>query len=157
MPTLAQRVVDCWGRQELTIASGATVQQLAEFEQSRGVKLPPSVREFYSTVNGMGGRDSQYDDDFFCIWSLADFSLILQELPESKNLFDEPNHFYLFADHSIGVVYYGMELTDNADQGGRVVAVQPEFNEYPASICVEFDTFSQFLEAYLTGPIANCM
>jgi hypothetical protein len=156
MLALTQQLIECWRRQNLEIAIGATREQIEQFEQTNQVYLPQSVRDYFLASNGMGRRGHQFDEDFFSLWSLDDLVPMDQEFESAGALTPEPDSYYMFADHSIGIIYYAMRLDSKADQRGRVIGFYPPYME-DAKVIIDFPTFPAFLEAYLQGPMANCM
>jgi hypothetical protein len=156
MPSLGQQLIECWRSQKLEIPPGASIEQIEAFEQSRRVYLPQSARDYFQTVNGMGRRGHQFDDDFFNLWALEDVVPLNEEFESECQLTPDQDAYYVFADHSIGITYYAVRLDLKGDQRGHVIGFWPPYWE-DARIFIEFPTFAAFLSSYLQGPMANCL
>ena len=99
----------------------------------------------------MGGRGSQFDEEFFDFWSLSDVIPVTAEFPKSHL-----SEYYLFADHSIGIIYYAMKLGASEADDVDVIGFRPPYHG-DEELVIAFPTFSAFVNAYLRGPIRNCM
>src|SRR5689334_1384706 len=74
-----------WSERGLTPAPGVSAEDLAAFEARYGLRLPPEVRLYFTTVNGvLGGRDGAWDSDLIAFWPLADVQPLSVLMPESR-------------------------------------------------------------------------
>lgn len=99
----------------------------------------------------MGGRGSQFDEEFFDFWSLRDVIRVTAEFPNSHL-----KEYYLFADHSIGIIYYAMKLGTSEADDVDVIGIRPPYDG-DEELVITFPTFAAFINAYLRGPMRNCM
>lgn len=151
MCSLAQQLVEFWRSQNLQIATGATIADISHFEEQNGVRLPANIRAYFLATNGMGGRGSQFDEEFFDFWSLRDVIRVTAEFPNSHL-----KEYYLFADHSIGIIYYAMKLGTSEADDVDVIGIRPPYDG-DEELVITFPTFAAFINAYLRGPMRNCM
>src|SRR3954452_13979001 len=98
---LGERLKAHWLAQGLSVHPRVTREQLRSFEARHAICIPDDLRDFLSVVNGTG-RYSNMGDRMFCFWSLDEFTPLSEEHPEAT-CFEEPNAFFLFADHSINL------------------------------------------------------
>ena len=59
-------ILEKWQHQRVKLNSGATEQELVDFDKLLSVKLPADFRYFYSLVNGM---DDVSDDHLFDLYN----------------------------------------------------------------------------------------
>ncbi len=100
----------------------------------------------------MGGRGTQFDSEFFDFWAIQDVTRVDREFPKSLT-----RDYYLFADHSIGIVYFAIRLERGNEKSGEIVRLCPPHGNSDEKLEFAFDNFESFLQAYLDGPIRNCL
>jgi hypothetical protein len=147
---LIQRLITRWADHGIAIRSGAPSDALDDFETRHRLKLPSDFRAYLAAVDGMG-EDGTCDEDMFCFFQLADLRTIADLVPDRVSSFPDAQRFVIFADHSISLPSFAIRLTANATDATPVASV---FTDGGALGVQEFfDSFTDFLQSYLDGPI----
>ena len=147
---LIAKMIERWQSQSIPISPGVNQSELAVFESRYGVRLPADMREFFTTINGMGDFfDEEY---FFRFWPLDQMRSvdeyqadIIAAVPASKG-------YYVFFDHSIEIFLYAIRLSESAAAPTPVAIVYPGARDFTPSFEAVFDSFTKFIEAYVENP-----
>src|SRR5690242_19516796 len=96
---MVRRMIADWQNENIPIRSGVDELALQRFEHKNGVKVPADMREYFSTVNGMGDH---YDEaNFFRFWPIEQVKPVREYLPIFAEKFPQFANYFLFFDHSI--------------------------------------------------------
>jgi SMI1 / KNR4 family (SUKH-1) len=114
-----------------TVPRGATEKQLEAFEQKYDVGLPADMRAFYSFMNGGGPNH----ETVFYFWPLDEIR---------RTAVDNKPDWFIFADHSVSVFEYALQLT--VDGTGPNEVYCPELERLVAV------SFTDFLARCLEDP-----
>jgi hypothetical protein len=147
LQSLLQATVDRWRTENIPISPGVDTTILAGFEARYGVTLPQDMREFYSTVNGMGGH---YDEShFFRFWPIEEVTPVSSYMyggPDIVRAIPELAEYFLFFDHSVDLWMYAIRLNQDANLATPIRGVYPE-------LCsAEFRSFTGFVTTYVDQP-----
>jgi hypothetical protein len=151
MTDIPARVRAFWDSIKATGRPGVSADELAAFQATHNVVLPPSVAAFYRTVNG-----TIMDNEVFQAWPLAelgpvpstvatyrgtpDYGAIVQTLPDA-------NDYFAFGDCMILSQVMAVRLRP-LHVGTPVVWIQ---GHYFVRVAGNFD---EFWERYLVDPVS---
>lgn len=116
--------------------SNASESEIADFEKTNAVTLPPDLRKYFLRFNGTG---DDTDSRLFCFWPIHKLCSLQSEYPRIK----EAGFYFIFADFMVQSWYYAIYLGDNPILQHRVIL--PDFPHHPEIA----PDFSAFLELYL--------
>jgi hypothetical protein len=141
--SLGDRLRAHWIAQGLIPPKGVSEERLHDFESRYGVRLPPDLRDYFLTVNGMWSRE-EWDDDFFTFWPLDDVVPASSEFTE--DFMEDASSFFVFADHFFGAPYFAVKLTASGTSGAviAVFADNRQYDTFPTAT-----SFEDFGERYL--------
>ena len=71
------QLMERWQAHGIACPPGVTVADIEDFERARGVVLPPDMRTYFLTVNGMGEYGT-CDNDFISFWRLQDLKTVAE-------------------------------------------------------------------------------
>jgi hypothetical protein len=134
---LLQKLTDRWADASLSASPGASDAELLIFEETFGLRLPLSFREYLRLANGL--TNGGFGGDLVHFWSLDE---IAQHLNEAASLRNYP--FIPFADYSLNCWVWVLPV----DQAGSVADAVCTYGP-PLAPCAP--TFLLFLEQYLGG------
>ena len=118
--------------------------QLDEFERRYGVRLPTDLRAYFTTLNGSElGKNGPMDSHLISFWHLSELCPLHEERPAAP--IPDGKSYFVFADYSIGVHDYVIELAADARAPSSVMVAYDD-------VLIEVATsFTAFLERYLVG------
>lgn len=127
-----------WEQAGKPVPKGATLEELNTFEQRYSVSLPPSMRDYFTVINGSG--EMLYDN--FDFWPLQRVKLVSEELDGPLDY----SHCFLFADYAIWCFGYAIKLTEDPHAEGPVYIVGGHEK------IVVANTFLEFMQKYVADP-----
>jgi hypothetical protein len=131
-----------WSQRGLTPSPGVSPAELADFEARYGQRLPPEVRAYFTTVNGvLGGRDGAWDSDLIAFWPLAEVQPLTVLMPETG--IPEAYRYLAFADWSIDAWFYAACLPLDATGEAPVCIVVDDDRTIPVA-----DSLTEFFRRY---------
>jgi hypothetical protein len=140
-------IFERWRHEKIPHRPGVDVASISEFELRYAVTLPEDMREFYSTVDGMG---EHYDEDsFFRFWPLEQVQPIDHYYPDLGNLYPASQDYFLFFDHSIDLFMYAIRLQRDANAATPIARLYPQDD---GSFEPAFDSFTEVLVRYANDP-----
>jgi hypothetical protein len=139
-----QEVKQRWESQRLKFGNKISDEELQRFEIENNVVLPKDFREYLIELNGM--IDCSSDDDFMSFHSLDKIRLC--DFTDHKYQVLSKN-FYIFADFSINLFLYAIELSPIVSATNNVCLIG---GDAPFLIA---QSFTDFLKMYLAGEAAN--
>ncbi len=141
----AQTIRKCQSIEEKALR-GASASDIANFEERYDVHLPEDLRQYFSTVNGMGSaRSETMDNSLLCLWSIDEMKSVAEfyvNVPQLEEL--DPASLFIFADYCIECQYYVIQLHSDSQQPTPVywMADTPRY---------QFgNSFTDFIEFYMT-------
>jgi hypothetical protein len=151
---LIDRLRAYWTGKGVKTRPGVSLQQVQSFESRYLSRLPPDLRAYYATVDGM--EEGEADPDMFSVLPLKAVKAVPEELAHFGGIPDyreivrslaEPHRWFVIVDYLISSAVYAIRLSSTEEPapvlwigGGRhhrVVA----------------PSFSGFLQAYLANPL----
>ncbi len=132
-------IIERWQHQRVRLNSGATEQELVDFEKLLSVNLPADFRYFYSLVNGMNDVS---DEHLFQLWSLSEITTANEGITINEPPFIAKTAI-IFGDYLINSHRYFLVIENSGDS---FVVDDHIFEEKLAN------SFTHFLELYLTEP-----
>ena len=150
MGVLGEGLKAHWSAQGRRFRPGAPEESLAAFEVRYGVRLPPDLRDYFSTVDGMDafGESNPFglDKDLFRFWPLNEVERATESYSPDHFLKDQAS-FFLFADHSIALPSFAIRLAAEAEGDNYVLAIYSDGGNYEATKVA--DSFTNFVGKYL--------
>jgi SMI1 / KNR4 family (SUKH-1) len=153
--TLAERLRDRWVETGVPVRPGVSWEDVRAFESRCGVRLPPDLRDFYMSVDGMESGES--DPDMLEFLRLAAVVSVSEgwlgryrntsEYVNATSTFPDPARHFLIADFMIASHVYAIRLGNDAFEESPVFGVGIE-GEYSWPVA---DSFTEFGEKYLAG------
>ena len=144
---LGQRLRQYWLDTGVQVLPGVSLQQLDAFEKRHGVLLPPDVRDYFSTVDGM--PDCESDGDFISFWELARLEPVRNDLNTRLRAPVGARYFY-FADWSIDAHRYAILLSRTPGEATTVVSTGVASG---GGVCAP--GFRQFVDLYLQPTVGE--
>ena len=139
---LLRQMITGWQNEDIPILKGVDDLTIQEFESKYDVKLPEDLREYFSTVNGMGDH---YDEEWFQIRPVKEYSSgFADKFPQSATCF-------LFFDHSVDLVNYGIALNNSAAAPTPIFRV---FDHQDPGFDYHCKSFTEFAALYVNDPAA---
>jgi len=137
------RLANHWRTHGASPGSGAPEAEIAAFEVRHGVQLPPELREYFATLNGLAhGRDDM-DDETIGFWRLADVAPVAEEAPDAG--VPGADRCFVIADYLIGSHFYVVRLPDDPAAPAEILWVWRDgFRRLAAS-------FGEFVDRYMAG------
>jgi hypothetical protein len=93
---LLRQMITGWQNEDIPILQGVDEVTIQKFESKYGVKLPEDMREYFSTVNGMG--DHIDEKNSFRFWPIEKVVPVQEYAPKFANIFPESARYFLFFD-----------------------------------------------------------
>jgi hypothetical protein len=147
MANLTSKLISHWQSQNLKIAPGNPEARLQEFERHNSVILPPDLRDYFLSVDGMvqvGGHDC--DPTGFAFWPLARVKGVAEECAEHSLAIPEvadPDRYFVFADYLQWSWAYAIYLSDRPSRPNPVIHVG---TIRPKTVAA---SFAEFVDLYL--------
>ena len=150
---LIERLKSRWSQCNIRHRLGVSREEIQLFEARYQVCMPLDMREFFTTVDGMG--ENEMDDDCFSFHRLCDVKSVPEELanfggiPDYRKIMDtlpQPALWFVFADFLIYSAAFAIRLSAGGD-GAPVVWIGDGTRHH-----IVANSFSSFLHIYLTAP-----
>jgi len=142
------RLVKYWQEESIPLASGTTGNEIAGFENVKGIRLPAEFHQYFTTVNGMESFYPNYtDSNGFLFYPLEELNLFEDEFagyPAMELNLDLVNKKCLiFANYLHKSWTYGVVI--GRDTGEYSIVKILDHSRYVAIA----NSLSDFLEKYL--------
>jgi hypothetical protein len=135
-----QRLTEKWRSSGIAIRPGVSLNQISEFEQKLGLRLPNEFADYYLTVDGMPEHVS--DEHGIRLWQFRELQRVDVALPGLTPIVYDG--FYVFADYSMWTHGYAIQLSRSRTSEVALVG-----SHQPIPIA---SSFSEFLHHYLEQP-----
>jgi hypothetical protein len=133
-----------WLSLGVKVNAGVSHDELDAFESKYQVVLPADLRDYFLTVDGM--VEGVMDHGCFSFWSLNAVKPIPDESPNySDPYIKDARSFFVFADFLIWSHAYAIRLAAT-DAANTIFMIG---GETPIKM---YDSFSEFVSAYLSDP-----
>ncbi len=142
-PSITHQVKHHWEQKHAKCRGGISLEDIKEFEASNKVIFPIDFREYLTILNGM--LEYSEDDDQMRFYPLEQIRLCNIKNPKYQFL---NKNFYIFADFSIGIFHYAIELLPVSSETNNVYLIA----EAPILMA---QSFTEFLKIYLAGEAFN--
>jgi cell wall assembly regulator SMI1 len=151
---LIERLRGYWMQKGIKIRPGVSLQQIESFESRNLVRLPPDLRRYFATVDGM--EEGETDTDMFSFLSLEAVKSIPEELAHFGSIPDygeimrslpDPNRWFVIVAYLTSSAVYAIRLCADPEGTPVLWIGDGTHNRVVAS------SFSGFLEAYLADPL----
>jgi cell wall assembly regulator SMI1 len=150
MGQLGEALKVYWSAHGLRFGPPAQEETIAAFECRHSVRLPPDIREYFSTVDGMDSVHEEnrfgLDKDHFRFWPLREVERVTEYYSRTRSLKDASS-FFVFADHLIDAPSFAIRLTPEPSGGNPVIMILSDRGR-PKAMKVA-DSFSEFVGKYL--------
>ena len=152
MLTLPERLRERWAVCGVQIRPGVRPKEIRAFESRYRVALPPDLRDYFMTVDGMERGDG--DEDMLEFLHLGAVKSVPEELANFRgipdygnivNTLSNPEQYFVIADFMITSHVYAIRLSDDASEETPVVLVRGDIHRRIAG------SFTEFGERYLGG------
>ena len=139
-----ERLKNHWISHGLRFNAGVSIATLVAFERKFGVSLPPKLRDYFLSMNGM--PEDVSDDEMIRFWTLDEVKPLPIGAPSfaRSEYIENPESLFLFADHSLWAHAYAIRLFPDALTRNDVFIIG---GTNPILI---FKSFGEFIESYLT-------
>jgi cell wall assembly regulator SMI1 len=151
---LIERLKSHWLHDQIRLRPGVSLQQIEAFESRYHVCLPPDLREYFKSVDGMDEGDGDAEWFFFHplqavksvpeelahIRGFPDYTEIVRTLPDSHS-------WFVIVDFVFRSAAFAIRLSDDA------VPTPVRWIGDGTHHHVVAPSFSDFLEAYLAEPL----
>lgn len=147
---LLQRMIDGWRHEHIPVQPGANAATISDFESKHKVKMPGDMKEFFSTVNGMG---SEYDEEgFFRFWPIEEVKQVKEYSPEVAAKYPQSAEYFCFFDHSIDIFMYAIRLDRNGEFPSPIAMVCPQTLVSDCLFQPRYESFAEMVQEYVTNP-----
>ena len=143
--SIVKQVKEQWTSQQVLCGGGISSEEVKNFEHENNVILPGDFCEYLTTINGM--VDGGSDNDLISFLPLEEIKPCICGDEPAYQVISE--NFYIFADYSIGIFYYAIELLPFASPINRICVIGASSPIFMA------ESFTEFLRIYLAGEAAN--
>lgn len=143
---IGARLRNRWLSQGVEINPGVSGEDLAAFEAAYKISLPPDMRDYFLSVNGMAEGVS--DSALISFWPLNE----VKPIPETAPGYSDPSYIpesesiFLFADFCIWSHAYAIRLCNSQAASNPIFVIGCE---RPIML---FNSFSQLVNEYLIDP-----
>jgi hypothetical protein len=135
-----------WRAQGILNEHHATEEDLVAFEARHNVVLPLDLRRYFATVNGTAlGQYGMDDPDLLGFWHLDQVRTFAEERTGSGDQDASAQSTFAFADHSIWVFGFGIQLSSDR------TAATPIVCDVSIPMQKVADSFAEFISRYLLG------
>jgi hypothetical protein len=132
---------DAWKRLRILNSTGASDNEIAQFEARYRVTLPPIVREYFSVLNGTEvGQCGMEDEDLISFWHLDQVRTLAEECPGEGT--PHADQLFVFADWSIWAYAWAVRLSADTAAATPVVITHEPGQQVAAS-------FGEFIQRYV--------
>jgi len=122
--------------------------------------LPEELRHYFLALNGTG--TNQFDKNFIAFWPIDEMTLLSDCTAQACDSLLTPQNWFVFADYSIGIIYYAINF-DTCEVVGVRSGWKEDIGlwpfgysiEHPTTICVRFANFGEFVTAYIESGFAG--
>jgi hypothetical protein len=151
---LIQRLKGYWLQNGIKLKPGVTLQQIESFEARYLVRIPPDLRAYFATVDGM--EEGETDPEVFSFLPLKAVKSIPEELAHFGGIPDyreimlslaDPHHWFVIVDYIITSAVYAIRLSAVPENTPVLWIGSGKHHRVVAP------SFSGFLEAYLANPL----
>jgi hypothetical protein len=151
---LIDRLRGYWMQKGIKIRPGVSLQQIESFESRYLVRLPPDLRRYFDTVDGM--EEGETDTDMFSFLPLKAVRAIPEELAHFGGIPDyreiirslaDPHRWFVIVDYLITSAVYAIRLSAVPENTPVLWIGSGKHHRIVAP------SFSGFLEAYLANPL----
>jgi hypothetical protein len=142
-----------WSQGGIVPRPGAPATEIESFEQHYGVVLPPDLRAYFTTFDGM--EYGEMDENCFSFLPLHLVKAIPEELAQFRGIpdygeimrtLDDPHCYFVIVDFLICSAAYAIRLSKTDDNNPVLGIGSGTDHRIMAS------SFSDFLEVYLASP-----
>jgi hypothetical protein len=138
-----------WQNESIPILKGVDDLTIQNFELKYCVKLPEDMKEYFSTVNGMGDH---YDEEWFNrLWPIEDVRPTSEWNGSFAELFPQSANCFLFFDHSIDLVNYAIRLSNSATTPTPIFRI---FDHPDRRFDRHCNSFTEFAALFVNDPAA---
>jgi len=144
-----KRLIAHWRGCNLEVPLAVDSSSIRTFERHFKVVLPEDMRAYFLTANGNG---AEFDPELFRFWQLAELIPVHEQFTDvfpasHSERFNYPGCF-IFADHSISLCDYAIQLNPSGNHAGAIYRVPSStLTGIPLAL-----SFTQFIEMYLSNP-----
>jgi len=151
---LIDRLRAYWMEKGVKTRHGVSVQEIQSFESQHLVRLPPDLRAYHATVDGMEGGEA--DPDMFSFLPLDAVRAVPEELAHFGGIPDyreivrslaDPHRWFVIVDYLITSAVYAIRLSTTEEPAPVLWIGSGKYHLIVAP------SFSGFLEAYLANPL----
>ncbi len=153
LAALLERLKDFWSKQGVRIQPGVSNEEIGTFESRYQVQLPPDLREYFTSVNGMQRWET--DKNMFSFLPIHAIKNIPEELAHCRGIPDyrdivrtlaDPHCWFVIVDYLITSAVYAVRFTADIESTPVLWIGNGVCHRIVAP------TFADFLEAYLANP-----
>jgi hypothetical protein len=150
MPTLGERLKERWISTGIPIRHGVGPDEIRAFESRYGVLLPPDLRAYFTTVDGM--ERWQSDEDMLEFLHLGAVKSVPEELAGFRGVPDYGNirntlpnaeRYFVIADFMLTSHVYAIRLSAKVSEATPVVCICGDHHTQISG------SFTEFGETYL--------
>jgi hypothetical protein len=136
-PNIA-KVRAIWARSGIQNPKTATGADIASFEERYGVTMAPTVRDYFTVLNGtVNGKLGMDDENLTGFWHIDEVRRVNEECPQFAAT-EQDAALFVFADHSIWAHAYALRLKDGENSQTSVYFLG---TGVPMQIAPTFDDF----------------
>ena len=131
----AQKLIKHWKTQDIETEPGIDIAVLEKYEEKHQLYFPQSVKDYFTSVNGM----KHTDDGNWCDDEFIRFNNFEEEIYRKYN----PQGYFIFADYSLSAHHYLIKLTSEQQEESAV------YVDYTDDLQKVSETFTEFVNEYL--------
>jgi hypothetical protein len=144
MPTIGERLRERWVATGLPVRPGVRPGEIDAFESKYGVFLPPDLRDYFATVDGMESDD--YWLEFLRLGAVRSVPDEMADYPafsDIVNTLPDAGQHFVIANFMLSSHFYAIRLSRENSQRTPVLWI---LGEHHAQIA---NSFTEFGERYL--------
>jgi hypothetical protein len=149
MPTLGERLRMRWISAGIAARPGVAPEEIRAFESRYGALLPPDLRDYFSTVDGMEwGKSDEEMLEFFHLGAVKSIPEDVATWPRWRNIVNtlpNPERYFVIADFMLSSHVFAIRLSEAGTEPAPVLGVLNDHYWQSA------ESFTHFLEQYLEG------
>ena len=150
-----QRLKEYLVSQGVPCDAGVSERRIAQFESRTGVRVPPEVRDYFTTMDGSAGA---YADGLIRFWGLDEVKSVAEEIPGDapssaaviqafyRVPIEGADHYFVFADAMHEAQLYAIHLSSTTGEDNEIVLLD---GSAPIPVA---NSLSQFIERYIDSP-----